>query len=177
MELDELAKATGCEVETIRYCEREGLLAAPARSEAGYRQYVQHAVDQLNFVRHCRSLDMSLVDIRRLAARAVDPDAACDEVDAVVDTHMDRVRLKLASLHASKAQLVKRRAQCGALKRGTPCQIVASLQRPAQDERCACHAEANQADQVSADPAWPTISACSPKQNSPRRTTRPCCTT
>ena len=145
MKLDELAKATGCEVETIRCYKREGLPAAPARSEAGCRQ---HAVDQLNFVRHCRSLDMSLVDMRRLAARAVDAVAACDEVNATVDTHIDRVRLKLASLHALKAQLVKFRAQCVALKRGTPCQIVASLQKAAQDERCACHAEANQADQA-----------------------------
>lgn len=34
MKIGELAKRTGCPVETIRYYEREGLLPEPARSEA-----------------------------------------------------------------------------------------------------------------------------------------------
>ncbi len=39
MKIGELAKRTGCPVETIRYYEREGLLPEPARSEGNYRQY------------------------------------------------------------------------------------------------------------------------------------------
>lgn len=139
MQIGELAKATGCEVETIRYYEREGLLAAPARSEAGYRQYAQRELEQLNFVRHCRSLDMPLADIKRLAGYATDSVAACEDVNALVDGHIDRVRAKLASLRALEAQLLRLRAQCASARQGDACGIVASLQRAAHDEACACH--------------------------------------
>lgn len=140
MRIGELAKATGCEVETIRYYEREGLLAAPPRSEGGYRQYALREVEQLNFIRHCRSLDMPLADIKRLAALAGDAVASCDEVDALVDGHIVRVRAKLASLQALEGQLLRLRAQCASVKQGDACRIVASLQKAAHDEACACHA-------------------------------------
>jgi hypothetical protein len=39
MRIGELARTTGVEVPTIRFNEQEGLLAAPSRTEAGYRQY------------------------------------------------------------------------------------------------------------------------------------------
>lgn len=57
MKIGELAKRTGCPVETIRYYEREGLLPEPARSEGNYRQYTLAHVERLSFIRHCRSLD------------------------------------------------------------------------------------------------------------------------
>jgi len=139
MKIGELAKATDCEVETIRYYEREGLLAAPPRSESGYRQYAQREVEQLNFIRHCRSLDMPLADIKRLAACAGDAVASCGEVDALVDAHIARVRSKLASLRALEVQLIRLRAQCGSEKPREACRIVASLQKAAHDEACACH--------------------------------------
>ena len=139
MKIGELAKATGCEVETIRYYEREGLLASPARSAAGYRRYAQSELEQLNFVRHCRSLDMPLADIKRLAGYASDAVGACHEVDALVDGHIERVRAKLSSLRALEAQLLRLRAQCAPAKQGDACRIVASLQRAAHDEACACH--------------------------------------
>jgi len=47
-------------VETIRYYEREGLLLEPARSEGNYRLYTNVHVERLQFIRHCRSLDMTL---------------------------------------------------------------------------------------------------------------------
>ncbi len=34
-----LSKATGCNIETIRYYERIGLLPEPPRTEGGHRQY------------------------------------------------------------------------------------------------------------------------------------------
>ncbi|MES1163540.1 MAG: Cd(II)/Pb(II)-responsive transcriptional regulator [Rhizobacter sp.] len=139
MKIGELARATGCEVETIRYYEREGLLAAPPRSEAGYRQYAQRELEQLNFIRHCRALDMPLADIKRLAAHAREPVASCHDVNLLVDEHIGRVRAKLASLRALETQLVSLRAECAGEVGGDACRIVESLQRAAHDEACACH--------------------------------------
>ncbi len=37
MRIGELAKTAGVDVQTVRYYEREGLIAAPARTASGYR--------------------------------------------------------------------------------------------------------------------------------------------
>ena len=50
MKIGELAKLTDCQVETIRYYEREGLLPEPARSEGNYRLYTQAHVERLTFI-------------------------------------------------------------------------------------------------------------------------------
>lgn len=64
--IGELAQRTGCEVVTIRYYEKEGLLPEPARSSGNYRLYGEEQVKRMQFIRHCRSLDMSLGEIRTL---------------------------------------------------------------------------------------------------------------
>lgn len=45
--IGELAQRTGCEVVTIRYYEKEGLLPEPARSSGNYRLYGEEQVKQI----------------------------------------------------------------------------------------------------------------------------------
>jgi DNA-binding transcriptional MerR regulator len=55
MRIKALAEATGVEVDTIRYYEKQGLLPAPARSGNGYRDYGPAQLERLAFIRHCRA--------------------------------------------------------------------------------------------------------------------------
>ena len=66
MRIKELAQATGVEVDTNRYYEKQGLLPEPARQDNGYRDYASTHLERLAFIRHCRALEMPLADIRRL---------------------------------------------------------------------------------------------------------------
>ena len=66
MKIGELATLTNTQIETIRYYEREGLLAEPRRSEGNYRIYGSAHAERLSFIRHCRGLDMTLDEIRVL---------------------------------------------------------------------------------------------------------------
>ena len=66
MRIGELATAAQTQSETIRYYEREGLLPEAARTEANYRTYDKSHIQRLAFIRHCRSLDMTLGEIRTL---------------------------------------------------------------------------------------------------------------
>jgi DNA-binding transcriptional MerR regulator len=66
MKIGELAREAGVDVQTVRYYEREALLEAPARTASGYRTYGPRHLERLNFIRHCRSLDMPLADVKRL---------------------------------------------------------------------------------------------------------------
>ena len=88
MKIGELAKLTDCQVETIRYYEREGLLPEPARSEGNYRLYTQAHVERLTFIRNCRSLDMTLEEIRSLLNLRDSPQDQCESVNALIDEHI-----------------------------------------------------------------------------------------
>jgi DNA-binding transcriptional MerR regulator len=44
----------------------EGLLEEPAREASGYRRYDERALAKMRFIRHCRSLDIPLPEVRQL---------------------------------------------------------------------------------------------------------------
>lgn len=64
MKIGDLSKRTQTQVETIRYYEHEGLLPEPERTESNYRIYGEVHAERLAFIRHCRSLDMTLDETR-----------------------------------------------------------------------------------------------------------------
>ncbi len=112
MKIGELAKLTGCPVETIRYYEREGLLPAPARSEGNYRQYTPAHVERLSFIRHCRSLDMTQEEIRTLLALRDRPEADCGTANRLIDEHLHHVEVRIAELQSLRQQLRDLGARC-----------------------------------------------------------------
>ena len=139
MRIGELAKATGIDVETLRYYERVGLVQRPARQANGYRAYGQDAIERANFIRHCRTLDMGLEDIKRLLDFTSKPDADCLDVNHLLDEHLVRVRAKLKSLRTLEKQLARLRTQCDTGQRAADCGILQELVAAAHGEACACH--------------------------------------
>ncbi|MGE8409770.1 MAG: Cd(II)/Pb(II)-responsive transcriptional regulator [Pseudomonas sp.] len=126
MKIGELAKATDCAVETIRYYERENLLPEPARSDGNYRVYTQAHVERLTFIRNCRTLDMTLEEIRSLLQLRDSPQDQCESVNALVDEHIEHVQARIDGLMALQAQLVELRRRCHA--EGEPCAILERLE-------------------------------------------------
>ncbi|WP_263139026.1 Cd(II)/Pb(II)-responsive transcriptional regulator [Pseudomonas sp. RIT-PI-AD] len=127
MKIGELARLTHCQVETIRYYEREGLLAAPMRSEGNYRVYDDSHTERLTFIRNCRSLDMTLEEIRSLLALRDRPRQSCEAVNDLVDEHIEHVRARILSLQALQEQLVELRGRCNEGGPGEPCGILQRL--------------------------------------------------
>ena len=127
MKIGDLAKATGTQAETIRYYEREGLLPEPARTDANYRRYDQTHVERLSFIRQCRSLDMTLDEIRSLLRFKAAPAAHCGEVNELIDEHMEHVAERIRELKRLQAELRELRAQCDA--HGASCGILGALEK------------------------------------------------
>lgn len=127
MKIGELAKLTDCQVETIRYYERESLLPPPARSDGNYRLYTQAHVERLTFIRNCRSLDMTLEEIRSLLNLRDSPQDQCESVNALIDEHIQHVNARVASLQLLQTQLMGLRQSCteGTLKH---CAILQQLE-------------------------------------------------
>jgi DNA-binding transcriptional MerR regulator len=142
MKIGELSRATGVEVDTIRYYEKEGLLAAPARAANGYRHYGQPHLEQLSFVRHCRALDIPLADIKRLLDHAAGAPDLKGDIDALIGSQLVRVRARLASMHALEQQLSTLQSHCDADHARHECGILHELVAAAHGEACACHAAA-----------------------------------
>lgn len=112
MKIGELAKLTNCPVETIRYYERENLLPEPARSDGNYRLYTQAHVERLTFIRNCRSLDMTLEEIRSLLNLRDSPRSQCENVNALIDEHIHHVKARIDGLLALQTQLLDLRQRC-----------------------------------------------------------------
>ncbi|HEX7219633.1 MAG TPA: Cd(II)/Pb(II)-responsive transcriptional regulator [Burkholderiales bacterium] len=139
MRIGELAHKAGVDVQTVRYYEREGLLEAPARTGSGYRAYSPAHLERLNFVRHCRSLDMPLAEVKRLLELSGEKGISCDEVNALVRAHLARVQAKRKSLEDLERKLAALNAQCESGHRVADCGILEELIHAAHGEACACH--------------------------------------
>lgn len=133
MKIGELAKQAGCPVETVRYYEREGLLHAAVRNEVNnYRQYDHSHLDRLTFIRHCRALDMTHGEIRALLEARQQPDASCESINELIDTHLRHVQARMAELKALETQLIDLRGQCQAARAMRDCGILRELDQPGE---------------------------------------------
>ncbi|PKP67662.1 MAG: transcriptional regulator [Alphaproteobacteria bacterium HGW-Alphaproteobacteria-5] len=107
-----LSKATGVNIETIRYYERVGLVPKPPRSESGRRIYGETDRKRLAFVRRCRELGFPLDDIRGLLDLAETEARLCRDVKEKTENHLQAVRGKIADLKRMEATLVELANSC-----------------------------------------------------------------
>jgi Cu(I)-responsive transcriptional regulator len=127
--IGELGKATDTKVETIRYYERIGLLAAPRRTSGNYRAYDSRHLNRLSFIRRSRDLGFSIGQIRALLDLADQKDRRCDAVDDIARGHLAEVERKIADLKALQGELESMVRQCGhgAVR---DCRIIEALSPP-----------------------------------------------
>lgn len=107
-----LSRRTGCNIETIRYYERIGVMPAPPRTEGGHRSYAEEHLKRLTFIRRGRELGFVLDEVRGLL-RLVDGGAyTCGEVLALAREHMRAIRAKIQDLQRLERTLADNASQC-----------------------------------------------------------------
>ena len=134
LKIGELARLSGCQVVTIRYYEKEGLLRSPERTSNNYRLYTEEDVDRLHFIRRCRLHGMNLAEIRELLAFKDNPTVSCAWINDLVDKHIADVEQQIASLQHLKTHLEALRRTCSGDHR-EGCGIINSLDH---DSPCSC---------------------------------------
>jgi DNA-binding transcriptional MerR regulator len=100
MRIGQIAKDTGLSVDAIRFYERNGLLAAPARSQGGFRLYSAVDLSTLEFIRNLQALGFSLTEIREFLALRTNELRACSEM-------RKKLERKIKDIHAKRTALVK----------------------------------------------------------------------
>ena len=113
--IGELSRRTGCNIETIRYYERVGLLPHPLRSASRYRLYDGGDAHRLSFVRRSRELGFTLDEVRALLALSADQsEDTCAKVRQLAACHLVDVRAKIADLRAMERVLSDAVRRCDA---------------------------------------------------------------
>lgn len=125
--IGQLARLGGVGVETVRFYERQGLLAEPARKESGYRQYAEDVVARLRFIRRAKDLGFSLKEIAELLALRFESDTSCAEVREKAAAKIADIEAKIESLQRMKAALMTVTSQCSGRGPTSECPILDAL--------------------------------------------------
>jgi len=129
MKIGQLSKKMSCSIQSIRFYEKEGLLKSTARSEGNFRLYNEDAVKELSFILRCRSLGISLVEIRKLKELKYRPNENCQDINTVFDKHIMQVDIKIKELRELKKELRSLRGQCSDKNTVNKCRIIQELSK------------------------------------------------
>ncbi len=122
----ELAKRSGCNLETIRYYETIDLMLQPKRSNNGHRLYSRDDQSRLRFILRSRELGFSIAELRSLLSLVDSGDYSCAEIHALTGEHLNSVAAKIADLQNLERTLKAISAECS--KGDTPnCPIIDAL--------------------------------------------------
>jgi Cd(II)/Pb(II)-responsive transcriptional regulator len=127
MKIGELAKRSGCSIQTIRYYEKEGLISVPARTDGNFRLYDMAALEKLSFIKNCRTLDLTLSEIKHLIALQHSPNTPCETVNDMIDAHLHMVETRMADLQKLHKDLTRLRHKCGHARSIDQCGILDEL--------------------------------------------------
>ncbi len=108
----ELANRSGCNIETIRYYEKIGVLPDPPRSVSGYRLYDEKYLVRLRFILRARELGFPIEEIRGLLDLVDGGTQTCAEVKARTERHLEDVRARIADLKRVERVLAQTAKQC-----------------------------------------------------------------
>jgi DNA-binding transcriptional MerR regulator len=106
------SKQIGVSIDAIRFYERSGLLAAPPRTEGGFRLYSSTDVATLQFIRSLQALGFSLNEIRDFLSFRSNDLRACSEVRRMLDHKLRDIHAKRIALAELEAELKAALAGC-----------------------------------------------------------------
>jgi len=107
-----LAAAAGVRRDTVRYYERFGLIPAPPRTDAGYRNYSAADVKRVQFIRRAGRLGFTLNEIGSLLALHSSESARAADVLCVTDNKIEELRSKVEELRGIRSMLEQLAAGC-----------------------------------------------------------------
>lgn len=125
LQIGELSRRTGCNIETIRYYERIGLMPPPPR-RGRYRIYGGGDLARLSFVRRSRELGFTLDEVRALLGLSAGGQGSCAEVQELATGHLKDVRARIADLKRMERVLAESVRACEA-GRDAGCPLIDAL--------------------------------------------------
>jgi DNA-binding transcriptional MerR regulator len=126
MQIGDLSRQAGVNVETIRYYERIGVLPKPARQANGRRSYAEADAQRLGFIRHARDLGFDLPSVRVLLALQEQPEASCEDASRIAQGQLAEVESRIARLLSLRDELARMVGECRQ-GRVSECRVIEAL--------------------------------------------------
>lgn len=105
LKIGEVAKQLGMSIDTLRYYEKEGLLANIQRSSSGTRYYGEKDLSRLRFIQRSQKMGFTLKEIRELLSMREDPTTACDETRRLTQAKLDEIQMRMQELDQLSREL------------------------------------------------------------------------
>ena len=125
--IGKVAKQAGVNIDTLRYYEREGVIAEPVRNGSNYRVYSADTVLRVRFVKRAQELGFSLAEIKELLELRISEEASCADVRNQARAKIEYLDGKISSLRAMRRALSKLVAECSGQGPVSECPILDAL--------------------------------------------------
>ena len=125
--IGEVARRAHVRVETVRFYERMGLVAKPARTASGYRKYPAQVVREVRFIQAAQGLGFSLKEIQELIVLRVTKGRGCVGVRRRAAAKLSDVEAKLGELHRIRDALAELVAACADTESSASCALLDAL--------------------------------------------------
>lgn len=108
----QMSERSGTSAHTLRYYEREGLLAPVERNGGGHRRYREGDLAALTFLGHMRATGMGIAKLREYMTLAHLGDAYATRRRTMLEAHRATVLARRAELDACLAVVDRKIAMC-----------------------------------------------------------------
>ena len=123
-----LARLAEVNVETIRYYQRRGLIAEPAKPLGGIRRYAEVHARRLRFIKEAQKLGFNLDEVGELLS--LEDGLHCREVEVIAGQKLATVRARMAQLGRIETVLAVLVGKCHRNRGRLRCPLVSSLESP-----------------------------------------------
>lgn len=124
MMIGQLSQESGFGVETIRYYEKEGLLAPKKKPGSGYRVFELADVQRLAFIRRAKELGFSLKETRELLELSIASKGKCGPIKKRAQAKLSDVQAKIVDLTRINDSLASLIASCDENAVSSECPIL-----------------------------------------------------
>lgn len=131
--IGKLSRATGITVEAIRFYEKQGLIAAPDRTPAGYRQYPEETVRRVRFIQQAKDAGFTLKEVGELLTLKRGSRDTCSQVRMRAEQKLEDVERRLVELNLVRGALSSLVKRCGNNNDMGECPILDALEPDDED--------------------------------------------
>lgn len=103
--ISKVALQCGISTDTMRYYEKEGLIAPAGRTPSGYRLYTDDALRRLAFIKHAQQCGFMLPEIKELLDLKFREHSCCNDVRAVALQKYHQLQRKVEALQSMSLAL------------------------------------------------------------------------
>lgn len=125
MGIGALAHRAGVRIDTVRYYERNGLLAPRRRLPSGYRRYGATELSRLRFIRRAQALGFTLKEVQELLSLSSKRDVG--RVKTAAQQKLADVERRIAELERMRKGLATLIDACPGHGRAADCPILKAL--------------------------------------------------